>query len=343
MLLAVRVVAPGQPARLTFAKPAAHSLAEAAEPALRSAYREMAGVIREGIHRADLLDALAAGSEVGVYRALDLDPRRLSPVLGRPVARLFEKAGEGGLDALLRAIRRRPAKRRAAPGRVDTRAGARAPVLAPPGGLPGATMAPNPPTRKAPKLVGRFDVLNPRALRWIAQHTGDLITEVTVQQRLAVRRIIDLAFREGLHPRESSKLIYEVVGLRSDQAETLLNYREGLLADDLTAGEIAEAIGRRADELRASRAILIARHETIYAAYAGERESWRQAFEQELLGDQAIQEWVITGDDRLCEICEPLEGKTAKLDEPFADGIYQPGDPHPQCRCAVVMRPWGAG
>ena len=46
-------------------------------------------------------------------------------------------------------------------------------------------------------------------------------------------------------------------------------------------------------------------------------------------------------DDRLCETCEPLEGLTARLDEPFVAGVYQPGDPHPQCRCAIVMRPWG--
>ena len=75
----------------------------------------------------------------------------------------------------------------------------------------------------------------------------------------------------------------------------------------------------------AARGLLIARHQAIYAA-TRTSESRRQATEDELLGADALQGWVITGDDRLCDTCAPLEGLTAKLDEPLAPGIYQPGD-----------------
>jgi SPP1 gp7 family putative phage head morphogenesis protein len=89
------------------------------------------------------------------------------------------------------------------------------------------------------------------------------------------------------------------------------------------------------------RAEMIARQETIVAAYQGSRETWRQADEVGLLPDAAVQQWIVATDDRLCDICEPLDGLTARLDEPFAPGIYQPGDPHPACRCAITLRPFG--
>jgi hypothetical protein len=51
----------------------------------------------------------------------------------------------------------------------------------------------------------------------------------------------------------------------------------------------------------------------------------------------------VATDDRLCDSCEPLDGATARLDEPFAPEIYQPGDPDVDCRCGIVMRPFGVG
>jgi hypothetical protein len=119
----------------------------------------------------------------------------------------------------------------------------------------------------------------------------------------------------------------------------LLPQHEDILDAMEADGASQEEIDRRAEEPLDYRADMIARSETIYASYAGERETWRQADDLGLLPDTAVQEWIAEGD--ACEICAPLDGATAALDEPFDGDIYQPGDPHPNSRCAVVMRPYG--
>ncbi len=191
----------------------------------------------------------------------------------------------------------------------------------------------------------RFDLKNPRVQKWIKAHTGDLIKDITADQREAVRNILSRAFDEGFPPRDAAKYIRENVGLRSDQEESLAALEEELRRDEgLSEGDIEKALSRRLDDMLDSRATLIARHETIYAAYEGARESWRQAEDEGLLDpDVAVQQWIAAVDDRVCEICQPYHGLTAALDEEFAPGIYQPGDPHPQCRCGIVMRPYGVG
>jgi len=40
-------------------------------------------------------------------------------------------------------------------------------------------------------------------------------------------------------------------------------------------------------------------------------------------------------DERVCPVCGPLEGKTVRLDEEFAPGIFAP-PAHPNCRCTTL-------
>ena len=46
----------------------------------------------------------------------------------------------------------------------------------------------------------------------------------------------------------------------------------------------------------------------------------------------------MTAEDDLVdrEICEPLDGQEAALDEPFDGGIFRP-PAHPNCRCSVGL------
>ncbi|MCL6580136.1 MAG: hypothetical protein K6U08_00740 [Firmicutes bacterium] len=40
-------------------------------------------------------------------------------------------------------------------------------------------------------------------------------------------------------------------------------------------------------------------------------------------------------DERVCPVCGPLDGKTVRLDEEFAPGIFAP-PAHPNCRCTTL-------
>jgi hypothetical protein len=97
-----------------------------------------------------------------------------------------------------------------------------------------------------------------------------------------------------------------------------------------------------ADALLLDRATSIARTETIAAANEGQREAWLQAEDQGLLNSEEVERvWIITDDDRLCPICEALDGATADLGGTFDSEDVGPltGPPaHPLCRCAQGLQ-----
>lgn len=80
------------------------------------------------------------------------------------------------------------------------------------------------------------------------------------------------------------------------------------------------------------RADLIARHETMLAAGEGQRQGWDQAVEEGLLTGDERRVWIVTPDDKLCPICIELEDKTAPLGGKYSGGIDGP-PAHVACRC----------
>jgi hypothetical protein len=198
-----------------------------------------------------------------------------------------------------------------------------------------------------------FDIKHPEAVAWVKEHAGEMIKGITESQQDSVKQIMERAWEEGLAPRDAAALIRETIGLLPRQEAALDAYETEMEGEGLDDATIEKRKSRYLDELLNDRAMVIARHETIVSAYQGHREAWRQADEEDLLSDEAVQEWVAATDTRVCDLCASLEGKTAKLDEPFtdddgkpilnADGeeIYQPGDAHIQDRCGIVLRPYG--
>lgn len=108
------------------------------------------------------------------------------------------------------------------------------------------------------------------------------------------------------------------------------------LTDGLVQGkgprEIARELAKEVDITR-DRATVIARTEIVRAHAEG------QLTALETLGVEEVGvavEWSTTGDDRVCELCAPLEGVVLKLEE--ARGMLPR---HPSCRCAWL--PAGVG
>lgn len=209
-----------------------------------------------------------------------------------------------------------------------------------------------------------FNLLNPESVNFLQRYEFDLIQQISVESRAAIQQTVLRAFREGGHPYEQARQVKQVIGLTARQEQAIANYR-----NYLEQGQYEQALNRALRDGRYDRTILsnikngkklrqeqidkmveryrqrylkhrsemIARTESIRASNQGRRELWRQAKEQGLMGSDARRKWVVSGDERTCEECLALDGEERGLDEEFAPGVMDPPDPHPNCRCAVVL------
>ena len=125
------------------------------------------------------------------------------------------------------------------------------------------------------------------------------------------------------------------------------------VGEGIAAGEGAEPIQRRIrsifspEDVGRKRALLIARTETIWAHNEGAVEAYKQS------GVINEVEWLTAEDERVCQWCDPMDGRTQTLGTDF----FQMGDTfigrdggklsfgfeaiehpplHPQCRCSLA-------
>jgi len=209
-----------------------------------------------------------------------------------------------------------------------------------------------------------FDIKSPESISFLEKYQFGLIKQVTADTKDAIRQTIRRAFAEGGHPYQQAREIKNVIGLTSTQEQAVANFRRALsdtttipdalgraLRDgrydatllraarngtNLSPGQIDKMVGRYEERFVQYRAQTIARTESIRASSKGRRDVWRQAKEQGLLGDNAMREWEVSGDERTCDVCMGLDGQQAALDEEYEDGIFEPPDPHPDCLPAGV-------
>ena len=104
------------------------------------------------------------------------------------------------------------------------------------------------------------------------------------------------------------------------------------LADGLSQGKGARAIARDLSNnitgITKQRARVLARTELIAAHAEGQLDSFEDLNVEEV---GVMAEWSTVGDDRVCELCEDLEGAIMTIDE--ARGLIPR---HPNCRCAWI-------
>lgn len=199
--------------------------------------------------------------------------------------------------------------------------------------------------------VLRFDLTNPRAMRWARLHAARRVRQITGETKKIIRDHVARGFDEGITVRRTAQALRPVLldalphtlGLTATQYRAVVRMRDSLVE----AGESASTIERKtaayaAKQLR-RRALTIARTETIAASSAGQQELWEQAREAGYLDTATTRRlWLVTPDDRLCPICEEIPGLNTdgvSLDAPFAtpEGPCFAPPAHPNCRCAVSL------
>jgi hypothetical protein len=189
-----------------------------------------------------------------------------------------------------------------------------------------------------------FNVVNPNTVNFAGQRSAALIREFGRSSRAAVQVLIERSVSNGIPPRELAKLIVDSgIGLTERQAAAVARYHQTLrmraAKGELNAEQVQGRVARYSEKLLKRRGETIARTELITASREGTQESWRQAAANGLLDlNTAVQVWMTAPDERLCPICEDLDGAEAKLGESFPGGIQGP-PAHPQCRCSLKIVP----
>lgn len=188
------------------------------------------------------------------------------------------------------------------------------------------------------KVSLTFDVLNPRAVAFVTQHTGELIKQVSDETVAAVKDIVQRAFEVGGHPYQQAKTIQGHIGLTERQSRAVVNLKARQLEAGVTQERADWQAERYAGRLLRDRAELIGRTETINAASQGQRETWREMADAGVLDpDEWEREWITTPGDRTCIPCLEMDGKRAPIFGTYENGSDGP-TLHPACRCSEGLR-----
>lgn len=183
-----------------------------------------------------------------------------------------------------------------------------------------------------------WDILDPKALDWIRNEAGTLITNITKETLQAVREVIQRGFQEGKGTAAMADTLRDIIGMNSRQAASYEKYAADLAERGISATRQESLLATYQRKLIKDRANLISRTETIKVANEGWRQGIQKAVDDNLL-DPNVWEigWIVTQDDRRCKRCQSMRGKRRPINGTYAEGDYKgtSGPPgHPNCRCA---------
>lgn len=210
-------------------------------------------------------------------------------------------------------------------------------------------------TAAAPKLkiLPRFDASNPAAIDWAQAHAAQLVTEVNDEARKAIQKLIAKALRQGIAPRDLSRILVKTVSMTEAQANAVVNLHQAIItspgkvvyagkvkirvpAAGMDSARVDKLLQAYADRLTRQRAIMIARTEVIAAANEGQTLLWKQAQEKGLLPATIRHTWIAAQSERTCPVCTALDGETVVVGEMFSTGVTNP-PAHPMCRCSTGL------
>lgn len=151
------------------------------------------------------------------------------------------------------------------------------------------------------------------ALSWLEQHAAATVTGIGYDTMMGLRSIAVDGFTQGIGAPAMGRRMRAVVGLLPAHADAVERYDEQMKADGVPEEIRARHVETYRRRLLAWRAENIARTETMIASHAGLMAGWKIALAEGRLPSTARMRWVVTDDDRLCERCAPMDGKTIPL------------------------------
>lgn len=180
---------------------------------------------------------------------------------------------------------------------------------------------------------------------WIDSKAAAFVTNSTADQIAAINTVVGkAALLQDMTVDGLARAIRPMVGLTKPQAVANLNYYKAMVESGLSEKAALERSIRYSARQHRYRGYNIARTELAFAYNKGEHFGVKQAISQGYMG-YTRKTWCTADDERVCEICGALDGKTIEIDDDFDfytklaatnPGIRQTPPAHPSCRCTVL-------
>lgn len=190
-----------------------------------------------------------------------------------------------------------------------------------------------------------FDPMTEGVQHWMKTAGAKFVTNSTQEQIAAIRHVVSrAALLNEMSVDGLARAIRAMVGLNKPQAAANLNYYTKLIQNGVSQKNALEKSIRYSARQSRYRGFMIARTELAFAYNKGEHFGVQQAMEQGYMGTTR-KIWCTADDERTCDVCGELEGKTIEFDECFGfktklkatePTIDQTPPAHPNCRCAVI-------
>lgn len=320
---------------------AINQLFKSVEPRLARAFLAAIKDANEGVDMARLKDAIRRRNYQEALSSLNLSPASFNG-LKAEIARAYE---EGGTAAAR--------------------------------GLKGARNA------EGHAAVIRFDVRDTITEGLINSHVTELVGNITADMRNAIRAALEAGLAEGKGPlsvareiagywdAKKQQRVGGVLGLTNAQeakvlkaatelrenpkafleralagkdARRIIN-RADRLGEPLTDKQVSQILAKYRSDLLLNRAETVARTEAMSALHEGQREMYEQAIRDGFVtADEIEREWSTSGDNRVRESHNEIDGETVAWDAPYSNGLMFPGDPNGpaeeviNCRCYEIIR-----
>lgn len=173
------------------------------------------------------------------------------------------------------------------------------------------------------------------AAEYARQHAGDMISDV--KNTRVIQSIITRAIDEGWGQKKIEEAIARTVGLDARSQTALNNYEKTLIANGTPPGRRKRMVDAYSKKLKKSRVTTIANNERAMAIAEGKRQAWREMRSRGEISPYAVRIWRTHKDERTCEVCGPLNGRRASIDDQRGYQTikgFSPGPPaHVNCRC----------
>lgn len=186
-----------------------------------------------------------------------------------------------------------------------------------------------------------YNSVSPRARTAATNITNYLVRYVSESIQENLRQIIRDQIEGVITRDEARRRIRQQVGLLPQHAVAVQNLESNLLASGMSVAQAQAQAAAYAERLLRYRAEMISRTEVARAASVGQQEYWEQLADDGFLPPNTLRKWIVTPDERLCEICGPMEDLLIPLDGFWnlnnGDQVYYPTDSHPNCRCSMGL------